>query len=262
MRRVGGSGFRSLWAGAAACALLAAGALPAEAALRKYALLARTITNSPDVSPNPDVVGRGSVTVRGPIQIPVALVDEAAPAAPVLRKLLFISPHVTATVPVPGLASNIFLSLVSRDGPGVLAPLYGQPAPSFTGTGATAAGSQIAWGTVTGWTNTGSVWCNSSPAIICTLAMWMDDATSDPRFNSEFYDLGTWSFHGTGFTAAPYIDSYNTNSFGNTERWLRGIRLQDPAVPGLAALGVGLLGASRLLGGWIALASARRAETR
>jgi hypothetical protein len=30
----------------------------------------------------------------------------------------------------------------------------------------------------------------------------------DPRFNSEFYDLGTWTFHGTGFTAFPFINSH------------------------------------------------------
>lgn len=242
-----------VWSPVAALGLAALGlAVPAVAALRKYIPIGQSIANAPNVSPNPDVVGRGSVTIRGPIQIPVALIDEAVPSAPVLRKLLSISPHVTTTVLVPGLSSSLFLSLVSREGPGILAPLSGHPTPTFTGTGATAAGSQIAWGLVTGWTHTGSVWCNSSPGIICTLAMWMDEATSDPRFNSEFYDLGTWFFHGTGFTSAPYIDSYNTNNFGNNQRWLRGISFQDAAVPALPGLGVGLLAASLLAGGWLA----------
>lgn len=231
-------------------------ALPASAALRKYVVISQSITNAPNVSPNPDVVGRGSVTVRGPIQVPVALIDEQTPDQPVLRKLLSIAPHITTTVAVPGLTTSIFLSLVSRTGPGVLGPLYGRPAPTFTGTGATAAGGQIAWGLVTGWTHTGSVWCNSSPAIICSLAMWVDESTSDPRSNSEFYDLGTWFFHGTGFTSAPYLASYNTTAFGNTQTWTRGIPYRDGTLPVLSTAGIALLAASLLAGGW--LASLRR----
>ncbi len=243
----------TLGAAVLALGLVATGlAAPVNAALRKYIPIGQTITNAPNVSPNPDVVGRGSVTIRGPIQIPIVLIDESAPNAPVLRKLLSITPHVTTTVLVPGLTSSIFLSLVSRDGPGVLAPLYGNPSPTFTGTGSTAGGGQIAWGIVTGWTHTGSAWCNSSPGVICSLAMWMDEATSDPRFNSEFYDLGTWFFHGTGFTSVPYIDAYYTNSFGNTERWTRGIPLQDATLPALPLLGVSLLAASLITGGWLA----------
>ncbi len=83
--------------------------------------------------------------------------------------------------------------------------------------------------------------------------MVMDQASVDPRFNSEFYDLGTWSFHGTGFTASSFISSYFTNNPGNSSMWVRGFAAQDGTVPALPLLGVALLGGSLVAGGVAAL---------
>jgi hypothetical protein len=89
--------------------------------------------------------------------------------------------------------------------------------------------------------------------VLCNLAQLVDEGTVDGRFNSLFYDLGTWNFHGTGFTASPFIASYATNNPGNTTLWLRGVRRQDGTVPALPLIGIATLGASLVAGGITAL---------
>lgn len=214
---------------ALACSLAAN---PASAALQKYRIHSTNIAGVPDVTPNPnltpDVGGAGSV----------ALVDGTG-ASPVLRKLLRTT-NETNTALIPGLAINIFTSTNWREGPGATALLHGNPAPSFTGTGTAAPGNTVRWGTVTGWTLTGQFWCNSNPALICALLGAMDEVTTEPLFNGPLFDLGTWSFHGTGFTATPYVTTYATTSFGNLQNYFRGERMDDVTVPiaGIAVLGL------------------------
>lgn len=225
----------------------------AAAELNKYALQTGTLLNSESVSPNPT---RTSRTVPpGTALGAVALIDDSGPN-PVLRKLVEVGDD-TATVLVPGLALGLFRSANSRQGPGGTGSFHAQPTGAFTGTGSTAAGGSLRWGSVTGWTISGSVWCNSSPGVLCALGMFADEQTTDPRFNSEFYDLGTWVFHGTGFTSVPYVDSYNTSDFGNVLKLYRGGSSRDPTLPAISWLGTLALAGSLVAGAVAALKRAR-----
>ncbi len=234
----------------AALALVGASALsaaPAAAALKKYGMILRNATNSPNVTPNPDfalalVQSNQHVTV----------IENSAGPNPVLRRFVRAA-DATVTTLVPSLVATIFVSNNFREGPGAIASIHGNAPPYFTGSGNNGSGSSIRWGTVTGWTISGTFWCKSIPGVICSLAMGMDQASVDPRFNSDFYDLGTWTFHGTGFLGQPVITSYNTNTFGNTQMWARGYTAQDGTVPALPLLGSALLAGSLALGGLTAL---------
>jgi hypothetical protein len=87
--------------------------------------------------------------------------------------------------------------------------------------------------------------------------MFADEATTDPRFNSSSYDLGTWYFHGTGFTSAGFIDSYSASDAGNVVKLYRGARRNDASVPALPLFGAALIAASLAAGGATALLRAR-----
>jgi hypothetical protein len=168
----------------------------------------------------------------------VGIVDDSGSGHPRLERLELIGiGRSQGTVDVPGLAGFIFLSELTREGP--------RKGLTFTGSGDTQ--TTVAWGLVTGWSVTGGFWCHSSPAFICTYARGKDLATAEPSINSPWYDLGTWTFHGTGFTSAPFI-SQSCYRCGNSQYWLRG-RLSAGIVPALPVLGVTLLGASLLLAG-------------
>jgi hypothetical protein len=225
------------------CALLAAPA--SHAALQKYGLRNTTYVNSNNVTPNPDQLpptpGEGP---GGRV-----LIGGSAPS-PTLVKFLAVNPPGGGnTVIIPGLTTGLFITSATRDGPGVLQA----NAPVFTGTGSTAAGSALRWGSITGWTISGSQWCNSNPAIICSLAGRLDEVTVDPPFDSPFFDLGTWSFHGTGFTSVPYVSRYNTNDPGNTMFRRRGELLRDATVPAIPIVGIALIAGSALAAGALAL---------
>jgi hypothetical protein len=158
----------------------------------------------------------------------------------VLRRLALISETETTTH-VPGLSGFIFRSRITEQGP--------KKGLTTTGTGDTS--TTIAWGLVTGWTITGGFWCHSSPTFMCWLTVGADLATTDPVLHSNFFDLGTWSFHGTGFTSVPYINEYpspTSMTVGNAQYLLRG-RLSAGFVPAVPVVGVALLGASLLLAG-------------
>ncbi len=226
----------------------------ADAALKRYRLYTVNITEAPQQNPNPN-----NTLPAGPgLPDDAAIVDTNGPD-PILRKLQFRSDN-TTTVLVPSLTTTIFLSNLFWEGPDApgLRRRQGVPVLSFTGTGSTANGSTLRWGTVTGWSITGQLWCNSNPAIICSLAMGMDEQTVDPRFNSEFYDLGTWSFHGTGFTSIPWVHSYFTSSFGNNQRWLRGGIAETASVPALPLVGISVLGGSIAVGALTLIRRRRR----
>jgi hypothetical protein len=218
-----------------------------DAALRKYDVTFRGQVNSNNVVPNPNT---GVFAVQD--ELSVALVDGGAGPNPVLRKFVRAD-NFTITTVVPGLLVGIFSSTNFREGPGVIQQIHGAPVPAFTGTGTTA--TNIRWGIVTGWSISGQTWCNSDPAVICSLAMLMDQETVDPRFNSTSYDLGTWSFHGTGFTSVPFIGSAFTSDVGNQTYWVRGFEKRDGTVPALPLVGVLVLGGSLIAGG---VAAARR----
>jgi hypothetical protein len=222
----------------------------ADAALKRYQLYTVNITEAPTQNPNPN---NTLPLPPGSPPFDAAFVDTSGPN-PVLRKLIFRS-DASTTINVPNLAVGIFLSNKYVEGPEAtrLSHHQGVPSLAFTGTGSTANGSTIRWGTVTGWTLTGSTWCNSNPSIICALATVVDEVTVDPRFNSEFYDLGTWTFHGTGFTSIPWVHSYFTSNPGNNQHWLRGGLSQTMSVPALPLIGIAVLGSSIAVGGLAAL---------
>ncbi len=110
--------------------------------------------------------------------------------------------------------------------------------------------SEIAWGTVTGWTVTGSFFCHSDPSYLCNFLEAMDLATVDLPQYSSFYDLGTWTFHGTGFSATPFIHSRlpPPNNAYNSAWILRGRQLTG-SVPAVSSFGI-----LALSGAFVALA--------
>jgi hypothetical protein len=217
----------------------------ADAALKRYRLYTVNITESPNQTPNPN-----NTLPAGPgLPDDAAIVDTNGPS-PILRKLQFRSDN-TTTIDVPGLNVGIFLSNLFWEGPDApdLRRSNGVPDTFFTGTGSVGNGATLRWGVVSGWSITGQTWCHSVPAVICSLAMTMDQETVDPRFNSAFYDLGTWSFHGTGFTSIPWVHSYFTSNPGNNQRWLRGGIAETSTVPALPLIGLVVLGGSIAAGG-------------
>ena len=65
------------------------------------------------------------------------------------------------------------------------------------------------------------------------------DETIDPILVSDNYAIGTWTFHGSGFDATPFVHKTATRSLGlgrGSVQWsLRGALATDGTVPGVAA---------------------------
>ena len=220
----------TLCAFVAICALATA---PATAALKKYDVRGTTLTHFITASPE---VER---TFPDPKDPDVAVIDESG-ASPVLKKLLYLSDN-HRTIIFPQLSGGfVFFSLKISEG----------PEANQTGTGSTA--SSITWGLATGWTLTGGQWCNSVPSYICTLGNVVSEATVDPFLESTAFDIGTWTFHGTGFRATPQVN-FTTVDPGNSMRIIRGALAQDGTVPAVPLVGIGAVGASLIAMAWSAL---------
>ena len=54
------------------------------------------------------------------------------------------------------------------------------------------------WGLVSGWSITGSVFCESSSASFCINAGLPHGQTTPPGLASYTYNLGTWAFDAVG----------------------------------------------------------------
>jgi hypothetical protein len=207
---------------------------PASAILKHYNVqntqILQLSTTNPELNKYPPAKD-------GSTAFSVGIVDDPSNGSPVLKRLLLVVEHETTTF-VGVLSGFIFLSTHVEEGP--------RKALSFTGAGATDA--TIAWGVVTGWTVTGGFWCHSSPSNICATFAQKNLATTEPPLYSPHYDLGTWTFHGTGFTSVPFV-SVNASlcppNCGNLQYHLRG-RLSAGLVPAVPIIGVTLLGASLL----------------
>ena len=173
------------------------------------------------------------------------LIDDSG-AAPVLKKLLIVSGGASGrTVIVPQLSGG-FIWFNEQS---ILAPADNQ-----TGSGSTA--SSITWGDLTGWTITGAVFCHAIPSYVCDLAQSVNDDTIDAVLISTHYDIGTWTFHGTGFTNPEgFIHRTSTSDEGNLMYMLRGHEAADGTVPALPLLGISAVGVSVLAMG---VASMRR----
>ena len=113
-------------------------------------------------------------------------------------------------------------------------------------TGSGSVTSAIDWGILTGWTATGGQFCNSSPPFVCTFAQFSEDMTAPGLVRSSTYDIGTWTFDGSGnFTSDGYISGTFDSGLSNTIVFLSGkfFGTTLPALPivGFGALALGLL---------------------
>jgi len=208
--------------------------VPADAALERYRLRRAFVSDSGfTASDCLDGLGTTVTTCTG-----AAAVD-TLPLAPVLTQFQFIK-DTTSTLANLCFGCFAFLSLSRSEGPRATA----------TGTGGTESGATLRWGIASGWTVTGSIWCNANPAIICTVAGLQNQDTVDPALASPFYDLGTWTYHSTGFTATPFIYQY-LQPTGNFQFLYAGRRLPAPSAPALSLVAVvgaalGLAAAAKL----------------
>ncbi len=182
---------RSWWIALAVLLPVVGGALPATAALARFSL--RLSTFIPPNSPSPAPASGEAV------------IEDGIPGGS--SKLLHLTSVYDGTsTSCCDIGAITFISQNRREG----------PAPSQLGTGSL--GTQIAWGVVTGWTVSGSVFCHSNIPYVCSAVGLMDLATVDPLLYSPFYDLGTWTFHATGFTATPFV--YKRFGPGGNSSWI------------------------------------------
>jgi hypothetical protein len=227
-------------------------ASPAGAVLKRYGVHWTTISQFNTAVPP---INKFPPAKDGSTAGSVGIVDDSGGGAPSLKRLTLVSDsHVTVETGGP-VNALLYLSYHREEGP--------RRGLTFTGTGSTS--MAIAWGLVTGWTVTGGFFCHDrQEPYVCTYlslggAGGKDLATVDPLLHSTFYDLGTWTFHGTGFTAVPFVhdqDAFpSTIGAGNAQYQLKG-RLGTGLVPAVPVLGVALLGASLLFAG------ARRSQRR
>ncbi len=239
----------------ASLAVLAGFAAPVGAALQRFRLHRTSIVHglSGPGSSDQDPVCKVSVQATSSRVDACAgetLLEGPGPVA-VMRRFDFTS-DATGTLPIPFFNGFLFLSQRST-----LAP--STPA---TGSGSTNASGTLRWGTLSGWTATASAWCNSRsmPAMnFCGSAGLMFQETVDPPPGSSFYDLGTWTFHGSGFTSVPFVSGYLPSGSGNVMLRYRGALAAAITVPTMPVAGVGALGAL-LLGAAASVFARRRAR--
>ena len=211
--------------------IVALAAPAATAALKKYNVRRTQLLHYEDSSPHvePRDLGGGGK----------AVVDDSGPD-PVLLKLKWFpgGGGGTSTTVVPQLSGGfIWYRANSWSGPG----------NNQTGTGSTA--SSITWGDLTDWTVTGGAFCHAIPSYICGLVPPIGtiplDETVDPGLASSHYDVGTWVFHGTGFSHPQgYITITALPAPGNLQQFWRGAEEPDGTVPALPLLGIGAVGVS------------------
>jgi hypothetical protein len=196
----------------------------ASAALKKYQVRHRIQLNYAETSPK--------VELRSSSGTGVGLIDESG-ASPVLTKLVLTTGGGGRTTLVPSLTNGfIWYNQASKEGPS-----NGQVGAGTTGT-------NIVWGNLTGWTITGGTYCHAVPSYICDYAVAEEQATVTPDFLSNNYDIGTWTFHGTGFLDVGYINRTGKTGLGNLQWFLIGIDKNDGTVPALPLLGIGAVGVS------------------
>ena len=210
--------------------LVALAAPAATGALKKYTVKRQMLLHYAVTSPHVEWRSLGGVGR--------AIVDESG-ADPILKKLVTIRTS-SGTTLVPGLSGGIiWFNRESVEGPG----------PDQVGTGSSA--STITWGDVQGWTITGGTFCMAAPSYICSMAAAVHEETVDAALHSTHYDIGTWTFHGTGFrhqhsgeTSDGFIYRTAGSTPGNLQYHYVGSPDQDGTVPALPLLGIGAVGVS------------------
>jgi hypothetical protein len=231
-------GYRSF---VASLGLLSLFAQAADAALDRYRVrnfsLADFATKTPKTT-----IETHSEPGDGATNDSTVVVDRSGPT---LRKLLVIQQG-ASTFNVSFFNGFIWFSTNWRDG----------PKGSFTATSSTLSTATnvgtVVWPILTGWTITGATFCHADPAFICSLAVGENLGSVDPDLRSTFYDIGPWTFHGTGFTSNPFV-FFTSTTQGNSQILLKGALDPNATVPALPLLGVGALGASLFAMGVAAL---------
>lgn len=153
----------------------------------------------------------------------------------------------------PFIAESVF-------GPGAFVFTQGEVIQTLTttptGSGSTAPGGTVTWGIVSGFENSGSLFCVASPQTICTGAVMLPHGLTVPTFPpfSPTYDLGTWTFDAEGdVETSNYINATFTGGTSNQQILLRGsyVGAGIPALPivgaGALALGLAVAGTRSLL---------------
>jgi len=122
-----------------------------------------------------------------------------------------------------------------------------RPGLPYTGVGSTAPGGSVDWGVLGGWTQSGYVYCASSPIAICSSSAASPHGTTSPLgpMPSPTYDMGTWSFDANGdMEGAPYISRTNLGGTSNEQSLQRGAFVGGgvPALPlvGMAGIAIAL----------------------
>ena len=197
----------------------------ASAALKKYDVRRRVVISYAETSPETEYISGAGIGV--------GLIDESG-ANPILTKLVLVGGGAGRTTLVPSLTNGfIWTHFVTKEG----------PSGGQSGVGGT--GSSINWGNLTGWTVTGGSFCHSVPSYICDYAVAEDLATVSPDFLSNNYDIGTWTFHGTGFLhPGGHVQRTGKTGLGNSQFFMWGSGANDGTVPALPLLGIGAVGLS------------------
>ena len=218
--------------------IVALAAPAATAVLKKYEVRKTQLRHFENLSPHVEYRTWGAEGVG------TAVIDESG-ANPVLKKLISIEDR-SSTTSIP-ILPPVFIWYSKK--------IVSGPGGDEIGTGSTS--SSIAWGNVTGWTITGGTFCYATVSYICSLALAIHNATVDTVLSSDNYDIGTWTFHGTGFSATPFVHETGTAGLGvgNLQWLLRGAEVADGTVSALPLLGLGAVGVSVLAMG---IASLRR----
>ena len=208
-----------------ALGIVALAAPAATAALKKYDVRKTRLLHYQATSPHVEF----SIWPGG---IGKAVIDESG-ANPALKKfIIVVDQPTTVIIPILGPECCLWYNQKFHTG----------PEADEVGSGSTA--SSITWGDVTGWTVTGGAFCHAGASYICSLLDAIHDETVDPVLVSDNYDIGSWTFHGTGFTATPFVHETGASTLGNLQWLLRGTLAQDGTVPALPLLGIGAVGVS------------------
>lgn len=209
-------------------------AQPASAELKHYRVVVDDFSNTPGGSPSFDL--------ESEILSGHAIVSDRGDGAPTLVDLRVSFPFNEFVADFQEFTMLPGAVVISRQGRTEIA------APHQMGAGSSSA--TIDWGTLTGWTTTGFLFCQESPAallnVLCMYGGGVSGVTLTPvPSRASAYDAGVWTFTSdmSAFNGPKFLyETFVGGSF-NTQWRLRGELVQIPAVPllGASALGAALV---------------------
>lgn len=214
--------------------LLMLASFSAQGALAKYSVRRTLAFAYDDTSPRVEFTtdaGLGTVVID----------NDGGLNSPIMKKLWVVVGSGGRTTDLPGLSGFIWFNRQTTEG---------KPA-NQQGTGTIA--STIEWGDVDGWTTKGGIFCHAVPSSICELATAADNETFPGSNLSSHYHFYTWTFHGTGYVANPFIHRTGVTGLGNVLYNLRGFEDGGGEVPALPLIGLLAVGGSVIAGGVVAM---------